>query len=142
MRFNSAFKGLMCCSNILVFNDNDNMMIIIVIIICLLKDVAISSDRNIIQKDAEKEVKCKTEYRNSNNVVQEIVNRVTGIVTNELKIYMEMIPDKHSLGCLLATDMLRTLHIIRQVVAVQYLKPDWWNEPLVQDDNYQGKETD
>ena len=100
MRFNSAFKGLMCCSNILVFNDNDNMMIIIVIIICLLKDVAISSDRNIIQKDAEKEVKYKTEYRNSNNVVQEIVNRVTGIVTNELKIYMEMIPDKHSLDCL------------------------------------------
>jgi hypothetical protein len=34
-------------------------MILIIIIISLLKDVAVSSDRNIIQKDAEKKVKYK-----------------------------------------------------------------------------------
>jgi hypothetical protein len=35
------------------------MIITIIIIICLLKDVTLSSDRNIIQKDAENKVKYK-----------------------------------------------------------------------------------
>jgi hypothetical protein len=44
------------------------MIMIIIIIICLLKDVAILSDRNITQKDAENKVK----YKNLSIEIQKI----------------------------------------------------------------------
>jgi hypothetical protein len=69
------------------------IIIIIIIIICLLKDVAVSSDSNIIQKDAENKVK----YKNLSIEIQIIWYRKwlfgsQESLLNELKRYMEMIP--------------------------------------------------
>jgi hypothetical protein len=61
--------------------------------ICLLVDVAILSDRNVIQKETEKKLK----YKNLNIEIQRmwsmkcfvipVITVVTGIVTKGLKIY-------------------------------------------------------
>ena len=108
-----------------------------------MKDVTVTSDRNIIQKHAEKKVKCK----NLSIEIQVIWYRKYLLMSqvslpNDLKLYMEMIPDCHSLDCLQVTDIRRELHIIRKVLAVRNLKPDWWNATLVQEDNYQDRETE
>jgi hypothetical protein len=69
--------------------------------ICLLIDVAIPSDRNVIQ-ESEKKLK----YKNLSIKIQRMWNMkcsvipviigATGIVNKGLKKYMETIPGKHS----------------------------------------------
>ena len=59
-----------------------------------MKDVAVSSDRNITQKDTEKKVKCKhlsIEIHVTWHMKYLLRSRVS--LLNELKLYMEMIPD-------------------------------------------------
>jgi hypothetical protein len=68
--------------------------------ICLLIDVAIPSDRNVIQKDSEKKLK----YKNSSMEIQRMWNMkyfvipviigATGIVTRGLRKYLETILGK------------------------------------------------
>jgi hypothetical protein len=70
--------------------------------IFLLIDVAIPSDRNIIQKESETKLK----YKNLSIEIQRIWNmkcfvipvitEAIGIATKGLKKYMETIPGKHS----------------------------------------------
>jgi len=70
------------------------IIIMIKIVICLLENLAVSSDRNIIKKDAEKKMK----YKNLSIEIQVIwyrkyLLRSQVSLPNELKLYMEMIPD-------------------------------------------------
>jgi hypothetical protein len=90
--------------------------------ICLLIDVAISSDRNVIQKESKNKLK----YKNLSIEIQQMWNmkcfvipviiRATGIVTRGLKKYLETIPGKHSIDSLQKTAVLGTSHIIRKVL--------------------------
>jgi hypothetical protein len=90
--------------------------------ICLLIDVAIPSDRNIIQKESEKKLK----YKNLSIEIQlmwkmkcfviPVIIGATEIVTRGLKKYLETIPGKHSIESLQKTAVLGTSHIIRKVL--------------------------
>jgi hypothetical protein len=69
--------------------------------ICLLIDVAVPSDRNVIQKESEKKLK----YKNLSIEIQRMWNMkcfiipviigATGTVTRGLKKNLETIPGKH-----------------------------------------------
>jgi hypothetical protein len=69
--------------------------------ICLLIDVALPSDTNIIHKESEKKLK----YKNLSIEIQRmwimkcfvilVIIGATGIVTNGLKKYLGTIPGKH-----------------------------------------------
>jgi hypothetical protein len=69
---------------------------------CLLIGVAIQPDRNVIQEEAQKELKCKsfsieTQTRwNMKCFIMSLVTGATGIVTKEVIEYLEVIPGKHS----------------------------------------------
>jgi hypothetical protein len=73
---------------------------------CLLIDVAIPSDKNVIQKEAEK----KLEYKNSSIEIQRMWNMkcfvipviigATEIVSKSLQKYLETIPGQHSIDFL------------------------------------------
>jgi hypothetical protein len=74
--------------------------------ICLLIDVAIPSDRNVIQKEFEKKLKYKNlsieiqRMWNMKCFVIPVITGATGIVTRGLKTYLETIPGKHSVDSL------------------------------------------
>jgi hypothetical protein len=73
---------------------------------CLLIDVAIPSDKNVIQKEAENKLK----YKNFSIEIQKMLNMkcfvipvvkwVTGIVSKSLQKYLETIPGQHSIDFL------------------------------------------
>jgi hypothetical protein len=73
---------------------------------CLLIDVAIPSDKNVIQKEAEKKLK----YTNLSIEIQKMWNMkcfvipvnigATGIVSKSLQKYLETIPGQHSIDSL------------------------------------------
>jgi hypothetical protein len=86
------------------------IIIIIIIIIrnnkdntCLLIDVAIPSDKNIIRKEAEKKLK----YTNLSREIQRmwkrkcfvipVITGATGIVSKSLQKYLQTIPGQHSI---------------------------------------------
>jgi hypothetical protein len=90
--------------------------------ISLLVDVAIPSDRNVIQKESEKKLKYKNlsieiqRMQNMKCFVIPVIIGATGIVTRGLKRYLETIPGKHSIDSLQKTAVLGTSHIIRKVL--------------------------
>jgi hypothetical protein len=100
--------------DIIIKNKKDN--------ICLLINVAIPMDRNVVNKEAEKKLK----YKNLSTEIQQMWNMkclvipvvigATGIVTEGLKTYLEIIPGKHSTDYLQKTAILGTSHIIRKVL--------------------------
>jgi hypothetical protein len=110
---------------------------------CLLIDVAIPSDKNGIQKEAEKKLK----YKNLSIEIQRMCNMkcfvipviigATGIVGKSLQKYLETIPGQHSIDSLQKTAILGTSHI-RKVLQAD-LKPEWWCSPLAQEEKYQGR---
>jgi hypothetical protein len=93
----------------------------------LLIDVAIPSDRNVIQKESEKKLKYKNlsieihlMWKMKCFVIPVIIG-ATGIATKGLKTYLETIPGKHSIDCLQKTAVLGTSHIIRKVLQPENL---------------------
>jgi uncharacterized membrane protein len=74
--------------------------------ICLLIDVAIPSDRNVIQKENEKNSKYKNlsieiqRMWNMKCFVIPVITGATGIVSSGLKRNLETIPGKHSVDSL------------------------------------------
>jgi hypothetical protein len=92
---------------------------------CLLIDVAIPSDKNVIQKEAEKKLK----YKNLNIEIQRMWNMkcfvipviigATGIVSKSLQKYLEIIPGHHSIDSLQKTSILGTSHIIRKMLQAE-----------------------
>jgi hypothetical protein len=100
--------------DIIIKNKKDN--------ICLPIDVGIPSERNVIQKESEKELK----YNNLSIEIQRMWNMkcfvipviigATGTVTRGLKKYLETIPEKHSVDSLQKKSCIGKSHIIRKVL--------------------------
>jgi len=81
---------------------------------CILIDVAVPADRNVVQKDAEKQLKYKsvcTEIQqmwNMKCVTVPVITGATGTVTKGLRKNLEVIPGKYSIDALQKTAVLGT----------------------------------
>ena len=88
----------------------------------MLIDVAISGDRNVIKKEAEKILKCKdiiTEIQSMWNVktkVIPVIIGVTGTISKTFRKYVSNIPGKHEVKELQKTVVLGTAHTLRKVL--------------------------
>ena len=88
----------------------------------MLIDVAISGDRNVIKKEAEKILKYKhltTEIQRMWNVKTKVIPVVigaTGTISKSFRKYVSNIPGKHEVKELQKTAILGTAHIIRKVL--------------------------
>jgi hypothetical protein len=87
--------------------------------------VAIPSDKNVIQKEAEKKLKytnLSTEIQRMWNmkcfVIPEIIG-AAGIVNKSLQKYLETIQGQHSIDSLQKTAILGTRHDIRKVLQAE-----------------------
>ena len=88
----------------------------------MLIDVAISGDRNVIKKEAEKILKYKdltTEIQRmwnlKTNVIPVIIG-VTGTISKSFRKYGSNIPGNHGVKELQKTAILGTAHILRKVL--------------------------
>jgi hypothetical protein len=88
---------------------------------CMLIDVAISGDRNVITKEAEKIIKCKdltVEIQRRWNVKTKVIPVIigaTGTISKSFRKYVSNIPENHEVKELQKTAILGTAHIIREV---------------------------
>ena len=88
----------------------------------MLIDVAISGDRNVIKKEAEKVLKYKdltVELQRLWNVKTEmipVIKGATGTISQFFRKYVSNIPVKHELKELQNTAILRTTHILQKVL--------------------------
>jgi hypothetical protein len=86
---------------------------------CILIDVAITGDRNLIKKEAEKILKCKDliiEIQRMWNVktkVTPVIIGATGTISKSFRKYLSNIPGKHDIKELQKTAILGTAHILR-----------------------------
>jgi hypothetical protein len=88
----------------------------------MLIDVAISGDRNVIKKEAEKILKYKDltiETQHMWNVKTRVIPvniGVTGTISKSFRKYVSSIPGHHEVRKLQKTDILGTAHILRKVL--------------------------
>jgi len=88
----------------------------------MLIDVAISGDRNVIKKEAEKILKYKdltTEIQCMSNVKTKtlpVIIGATGTISKSFRKYVSNIPGKHEVKELQKTDVLGIAHILRKVL--------------------------
>jgi len=88
----------------------------------MLIEVAISGDRNVIKKEAEKILKYKDhtiEIQRMWNVktkVKPVVIGATGTISKSFRTYVSNIPEKHEVKELQQTAILGTAHILRTVL--------------------------
>jgi len=89
---------------------------------CLLIDVAISGDRNVIKKEAEKILKYKDltiEVQHIWNVKTKVIPVIigaTGTISKSFRKYVSNITGKHEVKELQKTSILGTAHILRKVL--------------------------
>ena len=89
---------------------------------CMLIDVAISGDRNVIKKEAEKILKYKDltiEIQRMWNVktkVIPVIIGVTGTISKSFRKYVSNIPGNDEVKELQKTAILGTAHILRTVL--------------------------
>jgi len=89
---------------------------------CTLIDVAIPAHRNVVQKEAEKNLKYKSSFIEIKRMwslkctITPVIIGTSGIVTRSLRKNLETIPGKHSIDSLQKTAVLGTSHIIRKVL--------------------------
>ena len=89
---------------------------------CILIDVAISGDRNVIKKEAEKILKYKDltiEIQGMWNVKTKVIPvtiGATGTISKSFRKYMRNITGKHEVKELQKTAILGTAHILRKVL--------------------------
>ena len=88
----------------------------------MLIDVAISGDRNVIKKEAEKILKYKDltieiqpMWKVKTRVIPVII-RVTGTISKSFRKYISNIPGNHGVKELRKTAILGTAHILRNVL--------------------------
>ena len=85
----------------------------------MLTDVAISGDRNVIKKEAEKILKYKDLTKeiqrmwNINARVIPVITGATGTISKSLRKYVSDIPGNHDVKELQKTATLGTAHILR-----------------------------
>jgi len=89
---------------------------------CMLIDVAISGDRNVIKKEGEKILKYKDltiEIQRMWNVKKEMIPVIivaTGTISKSFRKYASNIPGKHEVKELQKTAILGNAHILRKVL--------------------------
>jgi hypothetical protein len=89
---------------------------------CMLIDVAIPGDRNVIKKEAEKILKYKdltTETQRMWNVktkVAPVIIGPTGTISKSFRKYLSNITGKHDIKELQKTAILGTAHTLREVL--------------------------
>ena len=92
----------------------------------MLIDVAISGDRNVIKKEAEKILKYKDltiEIQRMWNVKTKVIPVIigaTGTISKSFTKYLSNIPGKHEVKELQKTTILGTVHILRLVLVLKY----------------------
>jgi hypothetical protein len=84
---------------------------------CRLIDVSIPADRNVVQKEAEKNLKYKSfciEIRvwNLKCMIIPVIIGATGVVTRSIRKNLEAVPGKHLLDSLQKMAILGIAHII------------------------------
>ena len=90
--------------------------------VCMLIDVPVSEDRNVIKKEAEKILKYKdltTEIQRMWNVKTKMIPVIigaTGTISKSLRKYVSNIPGNHEDKELQKTAILGTAHILRKVL--------------------------
>jgi hypothetical protein len=88
----------------------------------MLIDVAISGDRNVIKKEAEKMIKYEDltiEIQRMWNVKTKVILVIigaTGTILKSLRRYVSNIPGNHEVKELQKTAILGTTHILREVL--------------------------
>ena len=98
---------------------------------CLFIDVAISGDRHVIKKGAEKIIKYKhltTEIQRTWNVKINIpvIMGENGTISKSFRKYLSNIPGKHEVKELRNTTILGTAHILRKVLYCKITKHSTW----------------
>ena len=100
----------------LEYNNNNNN------ITSMLIDVAISGDRNVIKKEAEKILKYRDltieiqrMWNVKTNVIPVIIG-ATGTISKSFRKYVSNIPGKHEVQELQKTAILGTAHTLRKVL--------------------------
>jgi len=89
---------------------------------CMLIDVAISGDRNVIKKEAEKILKYEDltiEIKRMWNVKTKVIPVIigmTGTISKSFGKYVSNIPGNHEVKELQKTAILGTAHILRKVL--------------------------
>ena len=93
---------------------------------CILIDVAISGDRNVIKKEDEKILKYKDLTKDLTIEIQHIWNvktkvmpviiGATGTISKTFRKYVSNIPGKHEVEEVQKTAILGTAHILRKVL--------------------------
>jgi hypothetical protein len=89
---------------------------------CMLIDVAISGDRNVIKKEAEKILKYKDltiEIQRMWNVKTKVISVIigaTGTISKSFRKYVNNVPGNHEIKELRKTAILGTAHILRKVL--------------------------
>ena len=92
----------------------------------MLIDVAISGDRNVIKKEAQKILKYKDltiEIQRMGNVKTKVIPVIigaTGTISKSFRKYVSNIPGKHEVKALQNTAILGTAHILRRVLMLKY----------------------
>jgi hypothetical protein len=88
----------------------------------MLTDVAISGDRNVIKKEAEKILKYKDltiEIQRMWNIktrVIPVISGANGTISNSFRKYVSSIPGNHEVREIQKTATLGTAHILRKVL--------------------------
>jgi hypothetical protein len=88
----------------------------------MLIDVAISGDRNVIKKEAEKIIKCKDftiQIQRMWSVKTKVIPVIIGAtwtISKSFRKYVSNIPGKHEVKELQKTAILGTAHILRRVL--------------------------
>jgi len=88
----------------------------------MLIDIAISGDRNVFKKEAEKTLNYKDltkEIQRMWNVKTKVIPVIigaTGTISNSFRKYVSDIPGKHEVKKLQKTAILGTAHILQKVL--------------------------
>jgi len=91
----------------IIIRDNEKIM-------CMLIDVAISGDRNVIKKEAEK-IEIQRMWNVKTKVIPVIIG-ATGTISKSFRKYVSNIPGNHEVKELQKTAILGTGHILRKVL--------------------------
>jgi len=89
---------------------------------CILIDVVILVDRNVVQRKAEKKLKYKSlcieiqQMWNMKCMIKLVITGAIRMVTKGLKKNLEAIPGKHSIDSLQKTAIFGTSHIIQKLL--------------------------
>ena len=89
---------------------------------CTLIDLTIPADRNVVQTEAEKKLKCKSlcveiqRMWNMKSTIIPVIIEAIGIVMRSLRKHVEDIPGNRSIDSLQKTAILGTSHIIRKLL--------------------------